>query len=364
MVPSVSCLVVSRTPSLLNRLLQSLEGARTFWGPHDEVLCSWNGSRADEALILETYQPRFRLASRCAYHFASNMNELANLASGEILAILNDDVVLDTGSLDRAIQVLRNREDVGIVGGRLRTSTGCLSHAGILFSNTHRPYNRFRPERLGELINPDGLEVQESGSMPAVTGALMVMHRQDFQLVRFRQTFRVCGEDVALCLDLRERTGKTAYFASDVTAIHDEKSTRGETLDHYDLDQVANLVADFSRRSPDLRASLAHWAVQEADLLEGLIHRLLRREDEQHDRATPTAEVVGDMAALLPQLKAALQDSQRQLNALREEQRATQLQVKALLQRHFQRQRPWRALARAYWGLIGWLRGLGSERRS
>ena len=36
----LSCLVISRTPALLNRMLASLLEARAFWHPGDEVLCS------------------------------------------------------------------------------------------------------------------------------------------------------------------------------------------------------------------------------------------------------------------------------------------------------------------------------------
>lgn len=360
MAPSVSCLVVSRTPGLLNRLLQSLEAARVFWGPQDEVLCSWNGSRDDEALILPPAGLRFHLASRSAYHFAANMNTLARLASGDILAILNDDLILDAGSLDRAIQVLCSRPDVALVGGRLRTSSGCLSHAGILFSNSGRPYNRFRPDRLGRLIDPDSLEVQESGPMPAVTGALMVLHRADLERVGFRETFRVCGEDVALCLDLQDRTGRSAYYASDVTGVHDEKSTRGDTLDHYDLDQVAELVSESCGRSASLRASLAHWAVQEADVLEALVHRLVREQDQR----ASTVEAVAPSAMPSPSLHQALDAMHSQLNALQQGLDATQQQVRTLLLLHHQRRRPWRALVQAYWGSVCGFWRLGSRRSS
>ena len=340
---SVSCLVVSRTPALLNRFLASLEVARRFWGPHDKVLCSWNGSTEDEALIADLHTPTFCLAQRSAYHFAANMNGLAAQATGDILAILNDDVVLDTGSLDRAIQILCSHPEVGIVGGRLRTSDGRLSHAGILFDNDHRPYNRFRPDRLGQLIDANGLEVQESGAMPAVTGALMVIRREDFERVRFRETFRVCGEDVALCLDLLQHSGKAAYYASDVTAIHDEKSTRGDTLDHYDLEKVAALVTDHSGRNQDLRSMLAHWSLQEADLLEGVIHGLRQQAEVTHQ----------------DWLDGVLEDKQQQLHQLRLDLELTRQQVQALLHREFQRQLPRRVLARCYFWLFGWLGGVG-----
>lgn len=275
----MSCLVISRQPQLLNRMLASLGQARRFWQPGDEVLCSWNGSSTDEERVEAPGPPPFRIANRTAYHFAANMNRLAEQALGELLVLVNDDVVLDPGCLDRAAQILETLPEVGLVGGRLRSSAGLLTHAGLLFANDGCPYNRYRPDQLGSLIDPNGLEVQESGAMPAVTGALMVIRRSDFLSLRFRETFRVCGEDVALCLDCWSRLGKVPYYASDVTAIHDEKSTRGDSLDHYDIQEVGRLVQGLVREHPALRAQFSHWAVQESALMWRLCQQLRGERD-------------------------------------------------------------------------------------
>ena len=51
----------------------------------------------------------FLIAQRDPYHFASNMNQLAHHANGEVLAFVNDDVVLDSGSLDAGLSCLSMR---------------------------------------------------------------------------------------------------------------------------------------------------------------------------------------------------------------------------------------------------------------
>lgn len=281
---SVSCLVISRTPALLNRLLSSLVGARRFWQPGDEVLCSWNGSSTEEADIdpmlgpCTVNVPLFRIAQHCAYHFSGNMNALADLARGEILVLLNDDLILDPGSLDRAIQVLRSQPRAGLIGGRLRSSNGHLTHAGLLFSNDHVPYNRFRPDDLGPLIDASAIAVQESGPMPAVTGALMVLYRHDFQAVRFHTEYRVCGEDIALCLDIWNQLNKQAYYASDVTAIHDEKTTRGKSFEEDDIRRLSTYAANILPEHHELQALGRYWSSHESmamwHLLQGQRHEL------------------------------------------------------------------------------------------
>ncbi len=271
--PTVSCLVISRQAQLLNGLLASLEKARRHWWPGDEVLCSWNGPDEEEVLIQPpTGGPPFRIACRTPYHFASNMNALAEQASGEVVVLLNDDLVIDSGSLDRALQVLTGHRDIGLVGGRLRTPAGLLGHAGILFNSRHLAYNRLRPERLGALLHPSGLEPPRSGAMPAVTGALMALRREHLLQVRLREDFHICGEDVALCLDLRRRLGLGSYYATGVGAVHAEKSSRGQALDHHDEELLSRLIAETRAEDPTLEALIARWVSEEADVLEQLVH--------------------------------------------------------------------------------------------
>lgn len=271
---SVSCLVISRTAHLLNGLLASLPAARRHWGPRDELLCSWNGTSEEEALLLPASNgPAFRVASRLPYHFATNMNALAEQASGDVLILLNDDLLLDPGCLDEALQVLSSQAGIGLVGARLRTPKGLLGHAGILFTSSNLPYNRLRPERLGSLLWAGGLEPPKSGEMPAVTGALMVLRREDFLAVRLRETFHICGEDVALCLDLRRQLGLSSFYATGVGAVHAEKSTRGQAIDRRDDEQLAALVAEVRAADPSLEGLIARWASEEADVLEAMLRR-------------------------------------------------------------------------------------------
>ena len=89
-------------------MLESLAKATNL--PHSEVeiLCSWNGTQASEANILNRSGYEFLIAQRDPYHFASNMNRLAQNANGDVLAFVNDDLILDKGSLDAGLSCLSN----------------------------------------------------------------------------------------------------------------------------------------------------------------------------------------------------------------------------------------------------------------
>lgn len=270
---SVSCLVISKTASLMNRLLDHLCQAKLYWSPGDEILCSWNGSRDQENEIQADRGPKadgkplFKVARRQPYHFAANINTLAEEAKGTILVLVNDDLIPDPGSIDRAVQILASQPKVGVVGGRLRSSQGLLTHAGLLFGLDGLPYNRFRPEHLGQLIDPEAPIIRASGSIPAVTGAYMIMRRNVFLDIKMVETYRVCGEDIHFCIETWRRLGLHPYYAGDVTGIHNEKTTRGSTYDHDDIEKVGDFFKSVYSELDQLRLSSEYWAIRESHLM-------------------------------------------------------------------------------------------------
>ena len=90
----LSILVISRTSDFLNDMLASLSAATKLSGRDVEILCSWNGSRSDESFINNCSRYEILIAQRDQYHFATNMNSLAEKASGELLMLINDDVII------------------------------------------------------------------------------------------------------------------------------------------------------------------------------------------------------------------------------------------------------------------------------
>lgn len=230
-----SVLVVSRTPALLNQLLRSLDDA--YAGPADsiEVLVSWNGTREAEAAIQAGRLP-VAIAQRDPYHFASNMNGLARQARGDVLVLVNDDVIADRGSVDAALTALERDPGVGIVGARIRTSKGALAHAGIHFTAYGSPYHQ-----LEGLVDGDHPVNHQQTLVPAVTGAFMALSRADFLQLELAESFQVCGEDVLICLRMRQELHKQILFCPAMGAIHDAESTRKQT-------DGQNNVADDNKR--------------------------------------------------------------------------------------------------------------------
>jgi len=232
----LSILVISRTPALLNAMLSSLRNACSLPQEEVEVLCSWNGGQGDERAINNESGYELLIAQRDPYHFATNMNGLADKATGTDLLLINDDVVLDAGSVDAALGCLRSHPEAGIVGARLRHSNGLLAHAGMAFDSRNNAYHT-----LENLLPADcNWATEVDRPVPAVTGAVMLLARNTFQQLRLQEHYRQCGEDVELCLDLRQHLNQQVWLCVGASGIHESESTRKnqEIPEYLSEDQV------------------------------------------------------------------------------------------------------------------------------
>ena len=221
----LSILVISRTSELVSRMLSSLSVATSLHYQDVEILCSWNGSSEDEVNITNHSGYEFMIALREKYHFAENMNKLADRARGDLMLFINDDVKLDPGSIDSAIECLRKSTTTGIVGSHLRNELGELTHAGILFDSRHSPYHL-----LDRLVGSAHQTINlREFAVPAVTGALFLMRSAQFREILFETGYKVCGEDVEICLDLRENLGLRIIFCPKFSGLHASEATRKNT---------------------------------------------------------------------------------------------------------------------------------------
>ncbi len=245
----LSILVVSRTPSLLNQMLSSLREATKITPEEIEILCSWNGSQEEENQIENKSGYELLIANRAPYHFASNVNSLANKANGEFLLLINDDIILDPGSIDAGIICLENEPHAGLAGGRLRNPDGDLIHAGIVFDTRFSPYHQ-----LDQLIPADDESVMGKNQIvPAVTGALIIIRRKDFLSLGLNENYKVCGEDVELCLDAKRKLALKVFYCPDMSGIHEYESTRSQSSNQKanteDLSRIRMIYREFIEKA-------------------------------------------------------------------------------------------------------------------
>ena len=220
----LSVLVVSRTAERLSTLLSSVAAATRLNTQEVEILCSWNGSEDEEQLIENHSGYDFFIAQRKPYHFATNINQLANHASGDVMALVNDDVVLDPGSLDAGLACLSEHPPATLVGALLRTPDEQLQHAGFSFELNHNPYHILE----GMIAADDFANDQTAFEVPAVTAAVALIPRKTFLQLSLNENYQRCGEDVEFNLDLRQKLNGHVFLCPGLSGVHAESATRAE----------------------------------------------------------------------------------------------------------------------------------------
>ncbi|MEM0964841.1 MAG: glycosyltransferase family 2 protein [Verrucomicrobiota bacterium] len=194
---------VSIVTALYNRLdltKEFLEGLeRTLSGVRYEVVLVDDGSTdGTRDFLSKVKRPEVRvLFNDSNLGFAGSNNRGAQEAKGELLAFLNNDLVLRSRWLEPMIGALDPNS--GFVGNvQLNAETGRIDHAGIVFT----PWGI--PEHWGQ----NYLSVPKKGTrgFRAVTAACCLIKRDSFLSEGgFDENFRNGFEDIDLCLRLQQK---------------------------------------------------------------------------------------------------------------------------------------------------------------
>lgn len=227
--PRASLLVCVRDrPQLTRRFLASLE-ANTDYGNRELVIVD-NGSTDEDALGLlaeQAARPGTRvLRDPRPFNFAALNNLAAAQAGGEVLVLLNNDLVFSDPGWLRELVTQALRPGVGCVGAKLLYPNGRIQHAGIVLGGEARA-----------LHCEAGLSARESGylgrlfhvqQMLGVTGAAMAVRRRAYLDAGGMDAarFAVAFNDIDLCLRLRA-AGLGTLWTPFAVIEHSESVSRG-----------------------------------------------------------------------------------------------------------------------------------------
>lgn len=165
--------------------------------------------------------------------FAGACNRGAAAATGELLFLLNNDLVLAPGWFEPMAGLLRARADIGLVGNvQLRAATGELDHAGVSFDAKGKPGH--------VLARPLLARLRGWREVPAVTGACLGLRRAVWErLGGFDDGFRNGGEDIDLCLRARAAGLRTFVSLRSVVRHHVSASAGRKLRDEQNSRRLA-----------------------------------------------------------------------------------------------------------------------------
>ena len=249
--PSVSFIVplfnhVQQTQEMLDSLLAHMPAGLEF-----EILLADDASTDGTAAWLATLRhPQIKtLRSEVNRGYAANNNAAARQAKGEVLALLNNDLLLQAGWLPPMLDLLLSPQGkVGVVGNvQRRVADGSIDHTGVALNA------RGQLEHLTHIDPvPDPGNVRRAMRL-AVTGACMLLRAADFWACGgFDKQYRNGAEDVDVCFKLRER-GLRVCVALDSVVQHHVSLSRGRTS----LDNERNSRLLFGRWRALLKQELA-----------------------------------------------------------------------------------------------------------
>lgn len=159
----------------------------------------------DDASTDETPEFLAEIAETCSIlrnqenlGFSKSNNRAAQVATGEYLLFLNNDLELSPGWLEPMLSLHQSRLKVGAVGNVQRNiATGLVDHAGIFFDLDGMPTHAWK--------NRKRLPPHSSSERNAITGACFLIKRLTFESLNgFSEDYRNGMEDVDLCIRLKE----------------------------------------------------------------------------------------------------------------------------------------------------------------
>ena len=168
------------------------------------------------------------------YSFSYANNQATQIANGEYLLFLNNDVEPLKGFLNHMMETMLNKDNVGVVGAKLfypdcsestlnSEKSYSIQHAGIIFEESNgyiKPFNR----NNGMLFKED--EDKDLRKIIAVTAAVLLVKKSIFDDVGgFDENYVYGYEDVDLCLKLYHK-GYTNYYNPKAVLYHYEYGTQ------------------------------------------------------------------------------------------------------------------------------------------
>jgi len=229
--PRVSIVIATRDRlGLLRKCVLSLF-EKTAWRGLEIVIVD-NGSREPATLewltTLETADRIKVLRDDRPFNYSALNNRGVEAASGEIVALLNNDVEAASPDwLAEMVSVLM-RPGVGVVGARLTYPGGAVQHAGVVVNPVNGGSHWFRglpPDFAGP-----GQRLAVRQRMSAVTGACLVTRRALFrELGGLDEAFAVAFNDVDYCLRA-QRAGHRTVYTPFAQLLHHESASRGKDV--------------------------------------------------------------------------------------------------------------------------------------
>ena len=177
--------------------------------------------------------------------FSKGNNDAAEIANGEYLLLLNNDIEPTYGWLNEMMGAMLHNEKVGAVGAKLvfpyyyldKSKSYKIQHSGDIFAERMTPCCLYAKNNSSADLDLFDSHLNGNNKCIAVTGAVMLVKKDVYMdLGGLSEDYNYGLEDVDFCLNLH-KNGFNTYCCGSALLFHHESSTRVKNKDYFDNDK-------------------------------------------------------------------------------------------------------------------------------
>jgi len=212
--------------------LTPLAGLPTNW----QVWVVDNNSSDDTVEIVKEEFPFVnRIANPDNRGFAEANNQVIRQTDTDFVLLLNPDTEADVSGLQRSLEIINERPEIGMLGVRLCHEDGSLQETCFPFPTPWKNlveafslYRIYSKERTSELFANDFFEHDRAREVDWIKGAFMLVRRSAIDKAgALPEDYFMFAEDMDWCWQLRQ-SGYRIWFSPDVLVKHKSNKSAGQ----------------------------------------------------------------------------------------------------------------------------------------
>jgi O-antigen biosynthesis protein len=233
--PLVSIIIPTKDKwQLLSKCIKSIE-AKSGYRNYEIIILSNNTEDEEAAHYLQTLTGRYRVEKyNKPFNYSAINNWGAELAKGDFLLFLNDDIEFKSKNALEAVLEPLQLPDVGAVGAKLLYHDNTIQHAGVIigFHGAAEHWHKFMHANINNSVPEPGYlsSLVSIREYSAVTGAFLMTKKSIFTAVGgFSEDLSVGFNDIDFCLKLIAG-GHRILCTPYALAYHYESASRRDPL--------------------------------------------------------------------------------------------------------------------------------------
>lgn len=192
---------------------------------HEIIVIDNASTDGTPSVISDAFESVHLVVNRKNRGYSRGVNQGIKLSKGRMALILNPDIIVQNGSLERLIEFMNGTPDAGIIAAKLLYPDGRLQHSCRTFYTfktllLRRTFlGRLFPGALREHLMMD-YDHEKARKVDWVTGACMLVRREAFERVgRMDERFFLYFEDVDWCFRMKNH-GWAVYYVPEAVLVH------------------------------------------------------------------------------------------------------------------------------------------------